>query len=48
MVEKEPVTIVVSEKGWLRAMKIDFTAHHRLEAWSERCSARPAWKQVEG
>jgi glutathione S-transferase len=34
--------------GWLRAMKIDFSAHQRLGAWSERCSARPAWKQVEG
>ncbi len=41
-------THVHSFMGWLRAMKIDFTAHHRLEAWSERCSARPAWKQVEG
>lgn len=27
---------------WLRQMKIDFTPFARLNAWSERCSKRPA------
>lgn len=31
---------------WLRHMKLDLSAYARLNAWSERCSARPAYKQV--
>ncbi len=30
MIEKEPVTVVVSEKGWLRAMKGHLTDHSQL------------------
>ena len=30
MIEKEPVTVVVSEKGWLRAMKGHLTDHAQL------------------
>ncbi|MEM5406423.1 DNA topoisomerase IV subunit A, partial [Paraburkholderia unamae] len=30
MIEREPVTVVVSEKGWLRAMKGHLTDHSQL------------------
>ncbi len=29
---------------WLRHMKIDMAAFHHLNAWSKRCSERPAYK----
>jgi glutathione S-transferase len=32
--------------GWLRYMKIDFTPFTHLEAWSERCRARPAYRKL--
>jgi glutathione S-transferase len=31
---------------WLRHMKVDFTPHAHLNAWSKRCSARPAYAKV--
>jgi glutathione S-transferase len=31
---------------WLRHMKVDFTAFTRLNAWSARCAARPAYARV--
>jgi glutathione S-transferase len=31
---------------WLRHQKMDFSAHKHLNAWGERCSARPAYKKV--
>lgn len=31
---------------WLRHMKIDFTDFARLNAWSARCAARPAYVKV--
>jgi glutathione S-transferase len=31
---------------WLRHMKVDFTPYARLNAWGERCSARPAYKRA--
>lgn len=31
---------------WLRFLKFDMTAHARLGAWSQRCSARPAYARV--
>jgi glutathione S-transferase len=31
---------------WLRHMKIDLSAYRRLNAWGERCCARPAYKKV--
>jgi len=31
---------------WLRHMKLDFSAYPHLNAWSERCAARPAYKKV--
>jgi glutathione S-transferase len=31
---------------WLRHMKIDFSPYARLNAWSARCSERPAYKKV--
>jgi len=27
---------------WLRMMKVDLSAYARLNAWGERCAARPA------
>ena len=33
---------------WLRHMHIDFTPYARLNAWSARCSERPAYKKVMG
>jgi glutathione S-transferase len=31
---------------WLRYMKIDVSALRHLEAWSKRCSERPAYKKA--
>lgn len=31
---------------WLRHMKVDFAPYARLNAWSKRCSARPAYVKV--
>lgn len=31
---------------WLRHMKIDFAPYKNINAWSERCGARPAYKKV--
>ncbi len=31
---------------WLRHMKIDFSSLSHINAWSERCAARPAYKKV--
>jgi glutathione S-transferase len=31
---------------WLRHMKIDFTPFANVEAWGERCRARPAFKKL--
>jgi glutathione S-transferase len=31
---------------WLRHMKIDMTAFKHLNAWSQRCAERPAYKRV--
>jgi glutathione S-transferase len=31
---------------WLRHSKIDFAKYANVNAWSERCSARPAYKRV--
>ena len=33
---------------WLRHLKIDFTPYPRIEAWSQRCCARPAYRKVMG
>jgi glutathione S-transferase len=35
---------VSSYVDWLRHMKIDMAAFHHLNAWSKRCSERPAYK----
>jgi glutathione S-transferase len=29
---------------WLRHMKVDFTPYSQINAWSQRCAARPAFK----
>ena len=31
---------------WLRHMKMDFTPYARVNAWSERCASRPAYKKI--
>ena len=31
---------------WLRHMKIDLASYARLEAWSKRCAARPAYAKL--
>jgi glutathione S-transferase len=31
---------------WLRHSKVDFAAYPQLNAWSKRCSERPAYKKV--
>jgi glutathione S-transferase len=31
---------------WLRYSKVDFSKFPKLNAWGERCAARPAYKQV--
>ena len=33
---------------WLRYMKMDLSDYARLNAWSERCAARPAYARVMG
>ena len=35
---------VLSLTDWLRHMKIDFSNYSNLNAWHERCAARPAYK----
>jgi len=32
--------------GWLRSMKIDFAPYERINAWTGRCRARPAYARV--
>ena len=39
-------THLFSVLGWLRYMKIDFTPFANLNAWSERCSKRPAYQKI--
>jgi glutathione S-transferase len=39
-------THVNSFTDWLRHMKIEMTPYARLNAWSQRCSARPAYARV--
>ena len=39
-------THVHSFTDWLRHMKTDFSAFKNINAWSERCAARPAYKKV--
>ncbi|HZT03539.1 MAG TPA: glutathione S-transferase family protein [Steroidobacteraceae bacterium] len=41
-------THVNSYLDWLRYMKVDFSDHARLNAWSQRCAARPAYVRVMG
>jgi glutathione S-transferase len=41
-------THVNSLIDWLRYMKIDLSDYPHLNAWSERCSARPAYIRVMG
>lgn len=41
-------THVNSLIDWLRYMKVDFSDHERLNAWSQRCAARPAYGRVMG
>jgi glutathione S-transferase len=37
---------VNSFSDWLRMMKVDFTPYPHLNAWHERCAARPAYQKV--
>jgi glutathione S-transferase len=39
-------THVNSYVDWIRHMKVDFTPYPNLNAWSQRCSDRPAYKKV--
>jgi glutathione S-transferase len=39
-------THVNSFLDWLRYMKVDFSAYARLNAWNQRCTARPAYGRV--
>jgi glutathione S-transferase len=39
-------THVNSLVDWLRYMKMDFTDYAHLNAWSQRCAARPAYGRV--
>lgn len=32
--------------SWVRGMKLDFSPYQQLNAWSERCSTRPAWAKL--
>jgi glutathione S-transferase len=32
--------------GWLQLLKIDFAPFPQVRAWSQRCSARPAYVKV--
>ena len=41
-------THVNSFVDWLRHMQIDFAAFERVNAWSKRCTARPAYAKVMG
>lgn len=41
-------THVNSLIDWLRYMKVDFSDYQRLNAWSGRCAARPAYGRVMG
>ena len=41
-------THVNSLIDWLRYMKVDFSDYERLNAWSQRCAARPAYVRVTG
>jgi glutathione S-transferase len=34
--------------NWLRFMKLDFSEYQNLNAWSQRCEARPAYGRVMG
>lgn len=34
--------------GWLQMLKIDFAPFPQVQAWSQRCSARPAYVKVTG
>lgn len=35
-----------SFSGWLRMMKVDFTPYPNINAWNDRCQARPAMKKL--
>jgi glutathione S-transferase len=37
---------LTSFADWLRHMKIDFTAFPNINAWSDRCRARPAYQKL--
>jgi glutathione S-transferase len=37
---------LTSFADWLRHMKIDFTAFSNINAWSDRCRARPAYQKL--
>ncbi len=37
---------VFSICGWLQAMKIDFSAHSHVMAWSGLCAKRPAFQKI--
>lgn len=39
-------THVVAYSEWLRDLRFDFTPLRNVEAWSERCRARPAFKKL--
>lgn len=39
-------THVHAFSDWLRHMKTDFSTFKNINAWSERCAARPAYKKV--
>jgi len=41
-------THVNSFVDWLRFMKIDFSDYQHLNAWTQRCAARPAYARVMG
>ena len=41
-------THVNSFVDWLRYMKMDFSDFGRINAWSQRCAARPAYGRVMG
>jgi glutathione S-transferase len=41
-------TYLNSVTDWLRFMKTDLSAYANLNAWTERCAARPAYRRVIG
>lgn len=41
-------THVNSFMDWLRMMNVDLSAYARINAWAQRCSARPAYGRVMG